>query len=162
MTTEATPTRAMERLEQAGVSYRIHRYVVNEEVGGGYGVAVAHAIGLSVDRVFKTLVAAVDQENVVAVVPVGRSLSPTRLAEAVGGKTSSVVGRGRAEAVSGYLIGGISPFGLPESLTVVLDITALDFETIAVSGGLRGIQLEVTPESVLELTNAILAPITRD
>jgi Cys-tRNA(Pro)/Cys-tRNA(Cys) deacylase len=135
---------------------------VTEKVGDGYGEAVAAAIGFPGGRVFKTLVAEVDDQPVVAVIPVERRLSTKRLARAVGGKRCALASPKMAERLTGYATGGISPFGQRRALKLVLDATAAGFETIAVSGGRRGIQLELEPDQVLAVTGGSLAAIADD
>jgi len=152
-------TRATEILDRAGVDYRVHVYAVAEKVGDGYGAAVASAIGLPGARVFKTLVAEVDDEPVVAVIPVDRRLATKRLARVIGGKRCSLAAPALAERLTGYVTGGISPFGQRRNLKTILDSSASEFETIAVSGGQRGIQLELAPVRVLEVTGGTMAPI---
>jgi Cys-tRNA(Pro)/Cys-tRNA(Cys) deacylase len=152
-------TRATVALDDSGATYRVHRYDVLEKVGEGYGVAVAAAIGMDPARVFKTLVADVDGEPVVAVIPVDRRLSLKRLANAVGGKRCSLAPPVMAERETGYVVGGISPFGQRKPHRLILDASAQDHETIAVSGGRRGLQLEVSPSTVLDLTGGSLAVI---
>ena len=155
-------TRATEALDNAGVPYRVHNYEVAEKVGDGYGEAVALAIGLPGARVFKTLVAEVDDRPVVAVIPVDRRLSTKRLARVVGGKRCSLASPATAERITGYVTGGISPFGQRRKLRLVLDSTAGGFETIAVSGGRRGVQLELAPERILEVTGGEMGSIAED
>jgi Cys-tRNA(Pro)/Cys-tRNA(Cys) deacylase len=155
-------TRATQALDRAGVAYNLHAYEVAEKVGEGYGKAVAEAIGMPGSRVFKTLVADVDGEPVVAVIPVDRRLSTKRVASAAGGKHCSLASPETAERVTGYVTGGISPFGQRRRMRLILDSSAAEFETIAVSGGRRGIQLEVSPETVIEVTGGALAPIADD
>jgi Cys-tRNA(Pro)/Cys-tRNA(Cys) deacylase len=158
----ARVTRATQALTRAGATYRLHVYEVAEKVGEGYGEAVAEAIGMPGNRVFKTLVAVVDDEPVVAVIPVDRRLSLKRMAAALGGKHGSLASRQDAERVTGYVTGGISPFGQRRSLRLVLDASAAEFETIAVSGGRRGVQVELAPEVVIEVTGGIMAAIADD
>jgi len=155
-------TRATEALDRVGADYRVHRYQVSQIVGDGYGVAVAEAIGMSGSRVFKTLVAEVDDQPVAAVLPVDRRLSTKKLARAVGGRSCSLVAPATAERLTGYVTGGISPFGQRRNLRVILDDSASGLETIAVSGGQRGIQLELAPEALLAVTGGILAAIADD
>ena len=155
-------TRATEALDRAGVSYEIHVYDVAEKVGDGYGEAVAAAIGMPSTRVFKTLVAEVDAQPVVAVIPVSRRLSTRKLARVVGGKQCSLASPSLAERLTGYLTGGISPFGQRRALSLTLDSSAAGFETIAVSGGRRGIQLELAPSAVIEVTGGAFASIADD
>lgn len=155
-------TRATEALDKAGVAYRVHEYDVKEQVGDGYGEAVAAAIGLPEGRVFKTLVAEVDDLPVVAVIPVERRLSTKRLARAMNGKRCALVSPAVAERLTGYVTGGISPFGQRRKLRLVLDATATGFETIAVSGGRRGLQVELAPDRLLAVTAGVLAVIADD
>ena len=146
-------TRATVVLDDAGAIYQVHRYDVPEKVGAGYGEAVAAAIGMGRARVFKTLVAEVDGEPVIAVIPVDRRLSTKKLARAVGAKRCSLVSPAIAERETGYVTGGISPFGQRKRHRLVLDSSARDHETIAVSGGQRGLQLELSSQTLLALTD---------
>lgn len=155
-------TRATETLDRAGVAYRVHLYEVKEKVGDGYGEAVADAIGLPAPRVFKTLVAEVDDEPVVAILPVDRRLSTKKLARAVGGKRCSLAAPATAERLTGYVTGGISPIGQRKSMRLFLDSSASGFETIAVSGGQRGVQLELEPGALIDVTGGAVAPIAED
>ncbi|HEU4917211.1 MAG TPA: Cys-tRNA(Pro) deacylase [Acidimicrobiia bacterium] len=152
-------TRATAELDRAGASYQVHQYAVDEKVGEGYGEAVAKAIGMASDRVFKTLVAEVDDEVLVAVVPVARRLSAKKLAQAVEGKRCALASPATAERDTGYVPGGISPFGRRKRQPLVLDSSAFQHETIAVSGGRRGLQLELTPATLLEVTGGVTADI---
>jgi len=140
----------------------IHGYDVAEKVGDGYGEAVAQAIGMPGRRVFKTLIAVLDDEPVVAVIPVHRRLSPKKLASALGGKHCSLASAKDAERFTGFVTGGISPLGQRRRMRLVLGSSAADFETIAVSGGRRGVQLEVTPEVVTAVTGGTIAAIADD
>ena len=148
----AQASRATTELDRAGVHYLTHSYRVDEKVGEGYGPAVAAAIGLPPERVFKTLVAEVDGETVVAVLPVRRRLSVRKLARSAGGKKATLMSPAMAERETGYLPGGISPFGRRKQARLILDATALGHDTIAVSGGRRGLQLELAPGALLEVT----------
>ena len=155
-------TRATQALDRAGVAYEVHIYEVTEKVGDGYGQAVAAALGMPPGRVFKTLVAEVDAQPVVAVIPVSRRLSTRKLARVVGGKQCSLASPSVAERLTGYVTGGISPFGQRRALNLTLDSSAAEFETIAVSGGRRGVQLELSPSAVIEVTRGALASIADD
>ncbi|MET0695987.1 MAG: Cys-tRNA(Pro) deacylase [Acidimicrobiia bacterium] len=152
-------TRATVALDRAATAYRVHRYDVSERVGEGYGEAVAAAIGMGSARVFKTLVAVVDDEPVIAVIPVDRRLSTKKLAGAFGGKHASLAPPAVAERETGYVTGGISPFGQRKRHRLILDSSALEHETIAVSGGQRGLQLELSPQTILDLTDGSAAVI---
>lgn len=154
-----TSTRATAELDGAGIDYVEHRYRLEGAPTRSYGEAVAAAIGFPPDRVFKTLVAEVDGDAMVAVLPVGRSLSPKALAAARGGKRAAMADAGLAERLTGYVTGGISPFGMRRRLPTVLDESALGFETICVSGGQRGLQIEVSPHLLAGHLGAAVAPI---
>src|SRR5690242_21951419 len=115
-------------------------------------------MGVSPDRVFKTLVADVDGSLVVAVVPVAGSLDLKALAAAVGGKRAAMADPAAAERTTGYVLGGISPLGQRKRLPTALDASAADHETICVSAGRRGLEVELSPKDLASLTDAVLAP----
>ncbi|MEX1125913.1 MAG: Cys-tRNA(Pro) deacylase [Acidimicrobiia bacterium] len=158
----ARTTRATLFLERMGIDYVLHEYVVAEKVGEGYGEAVAVAIGLPPGRVFKTLVVGVDEIHVVAVVPVSARLSTRLLARAAGSKRAEMVAPAVAERLTGYVTGGISPFGQKGSLDQYVDESAVAYDTVAVSGGMRGIQLEVSPHDLVRVTNATVVTLVDD
>lgn len=138
-----------------------HEYDVAHTVSD-YGVAVAQAIGQEVDRVFKTLVAEVDGERlVVGVVPVAARLDLKALAAAFGGRRAEMADPARAERATGYVVGGISPLGQRRTLPTVIDETVELFDTVFVSGGRRGLQIEIAPGDLIRLTGAETAPIAR-
>jgi len=125
-----------------------------------YGEAVAAAIGFEPGRVFKTLIAEIDGKPIVAIVPVSRSLRLKALASARSGKRAVMADPADAERLTGYVTGGISPFGQRKRLPVVLDTTAMGRETICVSGGQRGLQLEVAPGDLAAHLGALVASIS--
>lgn len=155
----STVTPATRALTQAGVVFRIHPYMVDERRSGSYGEAVAAALGVDPRRVFKTLVAMVDGEAVVAIVPVTSTMSPKKLARAAGGKRAAMADPADAERLTGYVVGGISPFGRRRRLPVYLERAAAGFDTVYVSGGRRGLQLEVSPDDLVRLTDAELVEL---
>lgn len=152
-------TRATIVLDRLGIEYVLHEYVVAERVGAGYGEAVAKAIGLPANRVLKTLVVEVDGAAVIAVVPVAARLSTRLLARTAGGKRAEMAVPAVAERLTGYVTGGISPFGQKQVLDLYVDSSAREHETIAVSGGSRGIQLEISPTDLIAVTNATVATL---
>ena len=152
-------TRATGDLDRAGIPYRSHPYEMPTEDVSSYGEAVAAAIGFEPARVFKTLVAEVDGTPVVAVVPVSGTLRLKSLAAARGGKRGAMADPGDAERLTGYVTGGISPFGQRKRLPVILDASALEWETICVSGGQRGLQLEVEPGLLAAHLGAVVASV---
>ena len=158
----ARKTRATLALDSIGVRYVVHEYSVAEKVGDGYGEAVAAAIGLPAARVFKTLVVEVDGTPVVAVVPVGSRLSTRLLARAAGRKRAEMAAPAAAERLTGYMAGGISPFAQTRSLDTYVDLSAEDHDTVAVSGGMRGLQLEISPHDLITATGAKVANLVDD
>jgi len=158
----ARTTRATFALDSMGINYLVHAYAVAEKVGAGYGEAVAVAIGLPAERVFKTLLVDVDEVPVVAVVPVQARLSTRLLAGAAGAKRAEMMAPADAERLTGYVTGGISPFGMKRHLDTYLDLSALDHDRVAVSGGVRGLQLEVSPDDLIRVADATVAILIDD
>lgn len=151
-------TPASAALRDAGIDFTVHEYQVRES-DLSYGEAVALELGFPSDQVFKTLVAIVDTQPVVGIVPVAGSLSLKELAAAVGGKRGELADPGDAQRFTGYVVGGISPFGQKRRLATVLDEGAMRHATILVSGGRRGLQLELAPSDLVTVTGARLAVI---
>jgi Cys-tRNA(Pro)/Cys-tRNA(Cys) deacylase len=152
-------TRAIQYLEQQGVSFALRAYAAPPDGSMSYGEAVAGALGVDPARVFKTLIATVDGAPLVGIVPVSGPLSMKGLARAAGGKRAEMAEARDAERLTGYVVGGISPFGRKRRLPVYLDRTALEHETIFVSAGRRGLQLEIAPSLLIDLLDASTAPI---
>ena len=121
----------------------------------------AEALGLDPATVFKTLVADVDGRLTVAIVPVERQLDLKLLAKAVRGKKAQMADVKLAERTTGYVAGGISPLGQKKALPTVLDESALAHPAIHVSGGRRGLEIELAPADLQRLTNAVVARIAR-
>ncbi|MER6071132.1 Cys-tRNA(Pro) deacylase [Streptomyces sp. NPDC001817] len=153
-------TPATVALSSAGVDFTVHSYD-HDPSHPSYGEEAAEAMGVSPDRVFKTLVADVDGALTVAVVPVSGTLDLKALATAVGGKRATMADPALAERTTGYVRGGISPLGQRKRLPTVLDDSAEAHETICVSAGRRGLEVELAPGDLAKLTNAVLAPIGR-
>ena len=161
-------TRALELVTRAGVAHRVHPYATPDRRGGerdqrpSYGTDAASALGVAPARVFKTLAASVDDRIVLAVVPADRALDLKRLAEVCSGRRASLVEPEVAERATGYVIGGISPLGSRRTLPVIVDASVLEHETVFVSAGRRGLQLELTPVDLLRLSSGRPARIARD
>lgn len=153
-------TPATVALTTAGADFTIHSYD-HDPSHPSYGEEAAQAMGVSPDRVFKTLVADVDGTLTVAVVPVAGSLDLKALATAVGGKRAAMADPALAERTTGYVRGGISPLGQRKKLPTVLDASASAHTTIRVSAGRRGLEVELSPATLADLTKATLAPIGR-
>ena len=152
-------TPAVLALDAAGIGYTIHEYERGDDLHD-FGREAAEALGLSDDQVFKTLVVVVDEELVVAVVPVSCQLSMKRIAAALGAKKAAMCDPARAERSSGYIVGGISPIGQRKRLRTVVDETAELFDTVYVSGGRRGMDIGLAPDDLVAVLDAIVGPIT--
>ncbi|MFI6576544.1 Cys-tRNA(Pro) deacylase [Nocardiopsis sp. NPDC050513] len=145
---------------RARTAYTLHPYAVDGDSDGhSYGTDAADALGVPRERVFKTLVAEVDGEFAVGVVPVSTSLDLKALAAAVGGKRAKMADPGRAERITGYVRGGISPLGQRRRLRTVVDASATELPSVYVSAGRRGLQMELAPADLIRLTEAVTAPI---
>jgi Cys-tRNA(Pro)/Cys-tRNA(Cys) deacylase len=157
----ATP--AVRTLEQAGVRFSVHEYdpAAGDPGAHGYGEVAVTALGADPARVFKTLVTRVDGTLTVAVVPVSGQLDLKALAAAAGGRKASMADPADAERTTGYVRGGISPLGQRKALPTVVDASALGFGTVLVSGGRRGLQVELPPADLVRLCRARTAAISR-
>ena len=155
----ATP--AVRALERARVAHTLHTYDPEHAGGHGFGEAAVAALGQDPRQVFKTLVARVDGALTVAVVPVAGSLDLKALATATGGRKATMADPSDAERTTGYVLGGISPLGQRKALPTVVDASALDFPTVMVSAGRRGLQVELAPADLVRLTRARTAAISR-
>lgn len=157
----STGTPATVALEKAGVAFTVHPYD-HDPTAESYGLEAAEALGVPPERVFKTLVARVDDALTVAIVPVSGTLDLKALARARGGKRAVMAEIRDAERATGYVAGGISPLGQRTRLPTVIDTRVTDFPTVFVSGGKRGVDLELAPDVLIQLTSAATAPVGRD
>lgn len=155
----ATP--AVQVLEKAKVPHTLHPYDPDHPSDQGYGEAAVAALGSDPRQVFKTLVARVDGVLTVAVVPVAGTLDLKALAAAAGGRKAVMADPTDAERTTGYVRGGISPLGQRKQLPTVVDDSALEFPTVMVSAGKRGLQVELPPADLVRLTRATTASIGR-
>lgn len=166
--TSATATRAIEIVQRAGIQHRVHPYELADRQGRDrnarpkYGVEAALALGVAADRIYKTLVAMVDGRLVLAVVPAATDLDLNRLASVCDARRAELADPTVAARATGYVIGGISPLGSRRPLPVVLDARSSEHETILVSAGRRGLQLELAPSDLAVLAGATVAHIGRD
>jgi Cys-tRNA(Pro)/Cys-tRNA(Cys) deacylase len=155
----ATP--AVNVLVRAKVPHTLHSYDPEHPSDQGHGDAAVAALGADPRQVFKTLVARVDGALTVALVPVSGTLDLKALAAAVGGRKAVMAEPADAERTTGYVLGGISPLGQRKALPTVVDASAMDFGTVMVSAGRRGLQVELAPADLVRLTKAGTAPIGR-
>ena len=151
-------TPALIALRRDQVPHSVHAYDHDPAVAN-FGLEAAQELGVEPARVFKTLLADVDGTPVVAIVPVSGSLDLKALASARGAKRARMLEPSVAERLTGYVVGGISPLGQRTSSATVIDSSALDFATVYVSAGRRGLDVELDPRDLMRLTAADLAPI---
>lgn len=158
--TSAGATPATRALTAAGVQF-VERSYQHDPAVAAYGAEAAEVLGVDPARVLKTLMAEVDGVLTVAVVPVAGSLDVKALASALGGKRAAMADPAVAERRTGYVVGGISPIGQRQPHPTVVDTSALTHETVLVSGGRRGLDLELSPADLVEVTGALVAPVGR-
>ena len=152
-------TTATIALERAKIPFTLHEYP-HDPRASSYGMEASEALGIAPERMFKTLVAAVDGSALaVGVVPVHRQLDLKRLAAAVGGKKAAMAEVAAAERATGYVAGGISPVGQKKRLPVVVDASALELSTMFCSGGRRGLEIELAPADLIRAAGATVAEI---
>ena len=154
-------THAVAALESAGRPFELHSYDYTGEKGA-IGLEAAMALGVDPGRVFKTLVGDVDGVGLVmAIIPVAATLDLKALAHEVGGKRAAMADIRKVERATGYIKGGISPFGQKQALAAALDMSALEHASIFVSGGKRGLEIEIAPDELRSFLDAKCASITR-
>jgi Cys-tRNA(Pro)/Cys-tRNA(Cys) deacylase len=148
-------TPAVETARKAGIEYSLHEYEGVELGEGDYALGVAEALGVDPERLYKTLLASVDGKLRVFVLPADRRLDLRAI-----GKRVAMAERAEAERATGYVAGGISPLGQRKRLPTTIDETALDHDTILVSAGRRGLQIELDPRDLVRLCSADVGAIT--
>ena len=153
-------TPATVALSRAGIPYAVRAYE-HDPAAESFGLEAAQALGVDPARVFKTLLVDTGSGLAVAIVPVDRTLDLKAMASALGVKKVVMADPGMAERSSGYVVGGISPVGQKRALPTVLDSSATEHETVLVSGGRRGLDLELDPADLMAVTRASTAPVAR-
>jgi len=148
-------TPATTAARKAGVEHRVHEYA-HDPSAASYGMEAAEALGLDPARVFKTLVADLDGTLTVCIVPVAHELDLRSL-----GKRARLADTAKAERTTGYVAGGISPLGQRRALPTLVDETALDHDTVFVSAGRRGLEIELAPGNLVALTDAGIRRLRR-
>lgn len=151
-------TRATRALEQAGVAFTVHVYDYDPDADR-IGLQAAEAIGETPDRVLKTLMTLVDGKPACAIVPSDREISMKKLAAALGGKAAQMMKPADAERITGYKVGGISPFGQTRRVPVVIEAAALAHALVYLNGGQRGLQVRLKPQDAAAALGAIAAPV---
>jgi len=158
-------TPAVNIVTNANIRFEIHQYVSagnSAATDHNWGTEAAVELGSDSARVFKTIVLEIDATQLcVGIVPVAREVDLKALASAAGGKKAALAATDKAQRSSGYVLGGISPLGQRQALPTFLDSSALEFDTIFVSAGKRGLEIELAGTDLLGLTNGQAVAIAR-
>lgn len=153
-------TPATVALTRAGIDFTLRAYE-HDPRAESYGLEAAEALGVDPERVLKTLLASLDGTLVVGIVPVSAQLDLKALARALGGSRAVMADVAAAERATGYVAGGISPIGQKRPHRTVLDSSAVAHATVLVSGGRRGLDVELAPDALVAATDAVTATIRR-
>ena len=157
--TMSKATRATKALEAAGIPFAIRTYDYDPNAES-IGLQAAHALGEAPDRVLKTLMAWVDTRPVCAIVPSDQEVSLKKLAAAFGGKTAKMMKPGDAERISGYKVGGISPFGQSRKIPMAFEIGAVSQPVVYINGGQRGLQVRLRAADATRMLEALVVQLT--
>ncbi|GGC67324.1 Cys-tRNA(Pro) deacylase [Marinobacter halophilus] len=148
--------------KKAKVSFTVHEYE-HDSTAESYGNEAAEKMGVDPNRVFKTLVVSIDgKELAVAVLPVTHLLSLKLIARAAGAKKAAMADKQDVQRSTGYVLGGVSPLGQKKRLNTFIDGSAEQFDTVFVSAGKRGLEIELAPADLARLTNGQFAPLQQD
>jgi Cys-tRNA(Pro)/Cys-tRNA(Cys) deacylase len=154
-------TRATQALTKAKIAFTLHPYTYNPD-GERVGLQAAEALGADPKIVLKTLMAEVDGAPVCVVVPSDGEVSMKRLAHAFGGKSATMMKPPAAERLTGYHVGGISPFGQKKRVPTAIEATALTHPSVFINAGQRGLLLSLAPSDAQTLLQALAAPLMAD
>ena len=155
-------TPAINVLRQRKVAHRIHEYE-HDAAAESYGMEAAEKLGVDPDRMFKTLVVKLDRGALaVGVVPVSSMLNLKRMAKACGAKKAAMASPPEVERTTGYVLGGVSPLGQKRRLATVVDASAAEWESVFVSAGRRGMDIELAPGDLQELLGSTYADIRQE
>lgn len=153
-------TPATKMLKEANCAFVIHNYESDNEATS-FGAEAADGIGVSRDRVYNTVLARAGKKTIVAIFPVSAELDYEVLAAAVGEGTATAADEARVAKITGYELDAVSPLGFKKKRATVVDTSALDFQTIFISAGQHGFEVEVSPTDLIDLLHARTAPIAR-
>ena len=152
-------TPAINTAKKNKIPYTVHQYS-HDPGHDSYGREAAEKLGFPEEQIFKTLVVQLDSGHLaVTVIPVSSMLNLKLVAKAAGAKKAAMADKTLVEKVTGYVLGGVSPLGQKKRLATFLDTSAKDFSTIFVSGGRRGLDIELSPTDLASLTTATFAEI---
>jgi len=155
----AMATRATKALEKAGATFTVHAYAYDPNAER-VGLQAAEALGETPARVLKTLMALLDGKPVCAILASDREVAMKKLAAALGGKAAQMMKPADAERLTGYKVGGVSPFGQMRRVPTVIDAAALDEPYVFINGGQRGLQVRIDPQAAAVILDARVAPIS--
>ena len=145
-------------LQKAGVAFRLHEYDYDPDAPR-IGMQAAEALGIEPQRLLKTLMARAGDKVVCVLAPSDREVNLKKLASAADAKSAAMLGAAEAERITGYHVGGISPFGQKKRVPVFIERAALVFEYLVLNGGRRGLQVELKPDDLMRVLNATAADI---
>lgn len=144
---------------KAKIMHKVHEYD-HDSSSESYGLEAAEKLGVAADRVFKTLVVKLDNnELAVGVIPVSSMLSMKRIAKAAGAKKAIMAAQADVERATGYVLGGVSPLGQKKRLKTIIDASVKNKATVYVSAGRRGLEIELNPDDLNKLVNGVFADI---
>lgn len=151
-------TRATKALEKAGIAFTVHTYDYDTSAER-VGLQAAEALGEAPERVLKTLMALVDGKPAIAILPSDGQVSMKKLAAALGGKSAKMMPPSDAERLTGYKVGGISPFGQMRPLPVAIEEASLAHALVYINGGQRGLQIRMSPRDAADVLDALTVPL---
>lgn len=152
-------TPAINAAKKSKIWYQVHEYQ-HDASAESYGSEAAEKLGVKADRVFKTLVVELsDKQLAVGVIPVSSRLNMKSMAKATGSKKAEMAARQDVERATGYVLGGISPLGQKKRLKTVIDSSAKNFQSVFVSAGRRGLEIELDPNDLVRLVNGAYSEI---
>jgi Cys-tRNA(Pro)/Cys-tRNA(Cys) deacylase len=154
-------TPAINVAKKLKINHTLHEYN-HDTVAESFGLEAAEKLNVAPERIFKTLVVLLDNhELVVSIIPVPQKLSLKSIAKVMGEKKAAMADKLIVERTTGYVLGGVSPLGQKKRLKTVVDASAIQFETIFVSAGRRGLEIELSPKDLIMLTRGMVADITQ-
>jgi Cys-tRNA(Pro)/Cys-tRNA(Cys) deacylase len=153
-------TPAIKLLQQKKITHQIHEYM-HDPAAASYGLEAAEKMGVMPEQVFKTLVAELDgKQLLVAILPVDQQLSLKKIAKAAGGKKAQMADPAQVERTTGYVLGGVSPLGQKKALPTYIHTAAQQLEQMYISAGKRGLEIQLAPGDLQQLTRAAFTGIT--
>ncbi|QTA81973.1 YbaK protein domain-containing protein [Desulfonema limicola] len=152
-------TRATQFLSKKGIDFKVIQYK-HDEKGAEFA---SKATGFPLERTIKTLVADLGSgKYVLAMMPGDRQLSLKNLAKASSAKKAVMADTGNAERITGYLVGGISPFGIRQKVPAVMDISLLEYDSVVINAGQRGVMLQMSPKDIIKVLNCKAADLAHN